>query len=175
VPFVAAVAAGDVPNGIRVPLLALLGDISIGGSYMAPDGSHAGALGDDVDVLVTKSLATSMEPSTGHIENGSRVRATIGHRNARSLSSLMHIQLLAASLRRSGRWLVPRGTMGVSARVKKYGGVIEPPELDWNEMVYRTMRGLDAFHGVGFLRRDGTWWTFWTYHPDEVGKVGESP
>jgi hypothetical protein len=66
VPFVAAVAAGDVPNGIRVPLLALLGDISIGGSYMAPDGSHAGALGDDVDVLVTKSLATSMEPYGAH-------------------------------------------------------------------------------------------------------------
>jgi hypothetical protein len=57
VPFIAAVAAGDVPDG----LLALLGDISIGGSYIAPDGSHAGALGDHVDVLVTKSLATSME------------------------------------------------------------------------------------------------------------------
>ena len=61
VPFIAAVAAGDVPDGIRVPLLALLGDISIGGSYVAPDGSHAGALGDHVDDLVTESLATSME------------------------------------------------------------------------------------------------------------------
>jgi len=61
VPFIAAVAAGDVPDRIRVPLVALLGDISIGGSYLAPDGSHAGALGDPVDVLVTKSLATSME------------------------------------------------------------------------------------------------------------------
>lgn len=44
VPFIAAVAAGDVPDGIRAPLLALLGDISIGGSYVAPDRSHAGAL-----------------------------------------------------------------------------------------------------------------------------------
>lgn len=61
VPFIAAVAAGEVPDGIRVLLLALLGDISIGGSYIAPDGSHAGALGDHVDVLVTESLATSME------------------------------------------------------------------------------------------------------------------
>ncbi|SDL77899.1 hypothetical protein SAMN04487913_11498 [Arthrobacter sp. ok362] len=61
VPFVAAVAAGDVPDGIRVPLLALLGDISIGGSYIAPDGSHAGALGDHVDDPVAESLATSME------------------------------------------------------------------------------------------------------------------
>jgi hypothetical protein len=61
VPFIAAVAAGDVPDRIRVCLLALLGDISIGASYIAPDGSHAGALGGGVDVLVTKSLATSME------------------------------------------------------------------------------------------------------------------
>jgi hypothetical protein len=61
VPFIAAVAAGDVPDGIRVPLLALLGDISIGGSYIAPGGSHAGALGDQVDVLVTESVAASME------------------------------------------------------------------------------------------------------------------
>jgi hypothetical protein len=60
VPFIAAVAAGDVSDGIRVPLLALLGDISIGGSCIAPHGSHAGAYGDHVEVLVTKSLATSM-------------------------------------------------------------------------------------------------------------------
>ncbi|MDP9906694.1 MULTISPECIES: hypothetical protein [Arthrobacter] len=61
VPFIAAVAAGNVPEGIRVPLLALLGDIAIGGSYVAPDGSYAGAVGDHVEVLVTESLATSME------------------------------------------------------------------------------------------------------------------
>ncbi len=61
VPFIAAVAAGDVPDGIRAPLLALLGDFSIGGSYVAPNGSHTGALGDHVHVLVTESLATSME------------------------------------------------------------------------------------------------------------------
>jgi hypothetical protein len=60
VPFIAAVAAGDVPDGIRVPLLALLGDISIGGSYIAPHRSHAGAHGNQVNVLVTESLATSM-------------------------------------------------------------------------------------------------------------------
>ncbi|MBT2585332.1 hypothetical protein [Arthrobacter sp. ISL-95] len=60
VPFIAAVAAGNVPDGIRVPLLALLGDISIGGSNIARDASHAGSYGDQVDVLVTESLATSM-------------------------------------------------------------------------------------------------------------------
>ncbi|MHA7263717.1 hypothetical protein ACX80W_10995 [Arthrobacter sp. TMN-37] len=60
VPFIAAVAGGDVPDEIRVPLLALLGDISIGGSHIAPDGSHAGALGIHVDALVTEALATSM-------------------------------------------------------------------------------------------------------------------
>lgn len=61
VPFIAAVAAGDVPDGTRVPLLALLGDIAIGGSYTSPDGSHSGALGDHVDILVTESLAASMD------------------------------------------------------------------------------------------------------------------
>lgn len=60
VPFIAAVAAGDVPYVTRIQLLALLGDISIGGSYMAPHGSLTGALGQDVDVLITESLATSM-------------------------------------------------------------------------------------------------------------------
>ena len=60
VPFIAAVAAGDVTDEIRVPLLALLGDISIGGSCVAPQGSHSGAYGDHVDALVTESLATSM-------------------------------------------------------------------------------------------------------------------
>ncbi|MFJ6537011.1 hypothetical protein ACIQH5_12360 [Paenarthrobacter sp. NPDC091711] len=60
VPFIAAVAAGDVTDEIRVPLLALLGNISIGGSCVAPHGSHSGAYGDHVDVLVTDSLATSM-------------------------------------------------------------------------------------------------------------------
>jgi hypothetical protein len=60
VPFIAAVAAGNVPDGIRVPLLALLGDISIGGSHAARNGSHAGSYGDQVDVLVSESLATSM-------------------------------------------------------------------------------------------------------------------
>ncbi|WP_284987668.1 hypothetical protein [Arthrobacter sp. fls2-241-R2A-172] len=64
VPFIAAVAAGDVPDSIRVPLLALLGDISIGGSYEAPHGSHSGAYGDQVGVLVIESLATSMRRFT---------------------------------------------------------------------------------------------------------------
>jgi len=60
VPFIAAVAAGDIPDEIRLPLLVLLGDISIGGSYVAPHGSHSGAYGNQVDVLVAESLATSM-------------------------------------------------------------------------------------------------------------------
>ncbi|WP_146070917.1 hypothetical protein [Arthrobacter sp. B1805] len=60
VPFIVAVAAGDIPDETRVLLLALLGDISVGGSYVAPHGSHAGALGDQVDALVTESIASSM-------------------------------------------------------------------------------------------------------------------
>ncbi|MDQ0923469.1 hypothetical protein QF038_001977 [Pseudarthrobacter sp. W1I19] len=35
VPFIAAVAAGEVPDGLRVPLVALLGDTAIGGSCKA--------------------------------------------------------------------------------------------------------------------------------------------
>ncbi|MBT2568541.1 hypothetical protein J7I84_18980 [Arthrobacter sp. ISL-85] len=61
VPFIAAVAAGDVPDGIRTPLLALLGGIAIGGSYVAPNGYHSRAFGEGVDVLVTESLAASVE------------------------------------------------------------------------------------------------------------------
>ncbi|WP_140395027.1 hypothetical protein [Arthrobacter sedimenti] len=60
VPFIAAIAAGDVPDRICVPLLALLGDISIAGSYVAPSGSHAGAFGNHVDGLVMASLAPSI-------------------------------------------------------------------------------------------------------------------
>lgn len=59
-PFISAVAAGDVPDHIRVPLLALLGDISIGGSHIATCGSHSGALRRHVDALVTASLTISM-------------------------------------------------------------------------------------------------------------------
>ncbi|WP_223991771.1 hypothetical protein [Arthrobacter sp. NicSoilB11] len=60
VPYIAAVAAGNVPYVTRTQLLALLGDISIGGSYVAPRGSHTGALGKDADVLVTESIAASI-------------------------------------------------------------------------------------------------------------------
>lgn len=61
VPFIAAVAAGDVSEEIRTPLLALLGDIAIGASRVAPNGSHSGAFGEGVAVLVTESLAASVE------------------------------------------------------------------------------------------------------------------
>lgn len=60
VPFIAAVAVGDIPDDVRVQLIALLGDISIGASYPATTGSHAGAFGDKVDLLVTRSLAASI-------------------------------------------------------------------------------------------------------------------
>jgi hypothetical protein len=39
-------------------------------------------------------------------------------------------------------------------------------ERDDVRLVYRTMSGPDTFHGLGFVRPDGTWWTFWTYHPN---------
>ncbi|WP_146069685.1 hypothetical protein [Arthrobacter sp. B0490] len=60
VPFIAAVAAGDVSHEIRIPLLALLGHISVGGSYITHRGSRGGALGDQIGVLVTESIASSM-------------------------------------------------------------------------------------------------------------------
>lgn len=60
VPFITAVAAGDVPDGVREQLVALLGDIAIGGSYVAPQGSHAGALDAHVGRMVTDSLAMSI-------------------------------------------------------------------------------------------------------------------
>jgi hypothetical protein len=55
-PFIAAVAAGDVPDDLRSELAALLGDIAISGSYVAPGGSHAGSYGEGVDVLLRQTM-----------------------------------------------------------------------------------------------------------------------
>jgi hypothetical protein len=56
-PFIAAVAAGDVPDDIRSGLAALLGDIAISGSHVAPGGSYAGSYGKGVDVLLRQTIS----------------------------------------------------------------------------------------------------------------------
>jgi hypothetical protein len=59
VPFIAAIAAGDIPSDVRSMLLHLVGDIAIGGSFVAPSGSYAGSFGDDVHRLVSESIIRS--------------------------------------------------------------------------------------------------------------------
>lgn len=56
VPFVAAVAAGDVPAELRSQLMTLLGEIAVGGSYVAQGGSYAGSFGDGVDLLIRQTM-----------------------------------------------------------------------------------------------------------------------
>lgn len=55
-PFVAAVAAGDVSSDLRSHLCALLGEIAVNGSFVAPRGSHSGSYGQDVDALIRRTL-----------------------------------------------------------------------------------------------------------------------
>jgi hypothetical protein len=55
-PFIAAVAGGDVPAELRAWLATLVGEIAVGGSYVAPGGSYAGSFGDGVDVLVRETV-----------------------------------------------------------------------------------------------------------------------
>ena len=55
-PFVGAVAAGDVSTATRVPLLGLFADIAAGGSHVALNGSYAGAFGAGVDALIRATV-----------------------------------------------------------------------------------------------------------------------
>jgi hypothetical protein len=55
-PFVAAVAAGDVPTELRSWLASLVGEIAVGGSFVAEDGSHAGSYGEGVDTLIRETV-----------------------------------------------------------------------------------------------------------------------
>jgi hypothetical protein len=56
IPFVAAVAAGDVPSDLRAQLTDLLGYIALNGSFVAPSGSHSGSHGDGVDALIRRTI-----------------------------------------------------------------------------------------------------------------------
>lgn len=56
-PFLAAVAAGDVPSEVRMGVSTLIGDIAIGGSFVAPDGSHSGSFGDGVDIAIQQTMS----------------------------------------------------------------------------------------------------------------------
>ena len=33
-------------------------------------------------------------------------------------------------------------------------------------LIYRELRGLDAFHTLGIVGKEGLWWTFYTHAPD---------
>lgn len=70
-PFIAAVAAGDVPSALRSMLVRLFGDIAIGGSFVAPGGSWAGSFGDGVDELVTDTV-NRCDGRLGEIERADR-------------------------------------------------------------------------------------------------------
>ncbi|WP_422758838.1 hypothetical protein [Paenarthrobacter sp. C1] len=35
-------------------------------------------------------------------------------------------------------------------------------------LVWRTVRGVDAYHGIGIQVSNGVWWTFLTHDPDPV-------
>ena len=59
IPFLVAIAAGDIPPIVRTMLLRLVGDIAIGGSFVAPAGSHAGSFGENVQELVSGTLIRS--------------------------------------------------------------------------------------------------------------------
>jgi hypothetical protein len=55
-PFVAAIAAGDVSTDLRSRLSTLLGDIAVAGSFVAPGGSYAGSYGDGVEELIPHTM-----------------------------------------------------------------------------------------------------------------------
>jgi hypothetical protein len=55
-PFVAAVAAGDVSADVRSALSVLLGEIAISGSYVAPAGSYSGSYGEGVGALIQQTI-----------------------------------------------------------------------------------------------------------------------
>ncbi|WP_458112963.1 hypothetical protein M1D88_02020 [Arthrobacter sp. R1-13] len=35
-------------------------------------------------------------------------------------------------------------------------------------LVYRELKGLDTFHALVIVGKEGLWWTFYTYAPDRV-------
>jgi hypothetical protein len=55
-PFVGAIAAGDVSTATRVALLGLFADIAAGGSHVALNGSYEGAYGAGVDALIRATV-----------------------------------------------------------------------------------------------------------------------
>jgi hypothetical protein len=55
-PFIFAVAAGNVAADLRSGLCTLLGDIVINGSYVAPGWSRAGSYGAGVEALIHDTL-----------------------------------------------------------------------------------------------------------------------
>lgn len=55
-PFIAAVAAGDVPIATRQQLVALIADIAVGGSQVSANGSSSGAFGAGISELVRNTV-----------------------------------------------------------------------------------------------------------------------
>ncbi len=56
-PFLGAVAAGDVPSATRAQLVTLFADIAVGGSHVTVSGSNSGAFGAGVDQLIRTTIA----------------------------------------------------------------------------------------------------------------------
>ena len=75
-PFIAAIAAGDVPFESRSLLVALLGDIAVGGSHVAPGGSYAGSFGEGVDLLI-RDTVRRCEGYLAHIEEAEPAKAPL--------------------------------------------------------------------------------------------------
>ena len=75
-PFIAATAAGDVPVESRSLLVALLGDIAVGGSHVAPGGSYAGSFGEGVDLLI-RDTVRRCEGYLVHIEQAEPAKASL--------------------------------------------------------------------------------------------------
>ncbi|MDB4957943.1 MAG: hypothetical protein JWO36_5512 [Myxococcales bacterium] len=56
VPFLAAIAAGDIESSLRRELAQMLGSIALAASFATADGSRAGAYGEGVDVLIREAF-----------------------------------------------------------------------------------------------------------------------
>jgi hypothetical protein len=59
VPFIAAIADGDIAEAMRFELVHLLGNIALAASFTTEDGSSSGAYGHGVSELIRDSLTRS--------------------------------------------------------------------------------------------------------------------
>jgi hypothetical protein len=60
VPFLAAIAAGDIDDGLRFELVVLLGNIALAASFTTENGS-SGAYGDGVEAMIRDAILRASE------------------------------------------------------------------------------------------------------------------